>query len=55
MLGTAASRRASSLENSPIKNRGNKSSSSHTAVVYTTQTTVVNNMPERTRRYFWAP
>ena len=33
MLGTAASRRASSPVNSPMKNRGNRNSSSHTAVV----------------------
>ena len=31
--GTAASRRASSPVNSPMKNRGNRNSSSHTAVV----------------------
>ena len=33
MLGTAASRRASSLLNRPMKNRGNRNSISHTRVV----------------------
>ena len=55
ILGTAASRRAVSLLNRPMKNRGNKNSSSYTTVVYTTQRMVVNKMPVRTRLYSFAP